>query len=673
MKSNVYKVLAVIFIIIVCYGLTLYKRNEQLDFWFQNKTTYFTENYPAMTTLDAYHWLRYADLYGEVPFDNNTQLPLKQYPDGASMPNKVPMLSYMIDKTKGLFDSGNYNEIYIAGIKLTNILGGLLVIPFILYFFSIGFPAAGILGGLIGNFSYSYYVRASTGRVDTDTLNMFFPFFAAYLIYLMDKSKTSKGIYLYSIILGLTMYLFTWWYEHPGFIIVYFAIFVFFLLIKKVRWKVLGISSLLFILFSYPLNFYRGIFNLYNFIFGNYIVSFFSAPESKSIAFPNILQTITESQKKGISEVIEMMIGNQFLGIAGLILAVAFLIYKWRSLLPLLPMFGLGCLAFYSSNRFSMFLAPFIGVGIGFFVDMILKYGTKYINLNKLNYQVISVPIAFIIFFLTTDMTAYDYIPRPSISRPITQSFLDLKRQLPKHSAVFTWWDYGYAIMDIAELATYHDGGAHGGARTYFVAKGFTSDNQSIMHNIITYIDNKGFDSISDMIKDNKSPDYMLDHVLNYNDNLTNKNTYVYYTNDMIGKYGAMSFFGNWDFNKRESDSTGYQAVNCSSMKNNVLQCRGMNIDLNQGVLNMQSRNIPLKRIDFVDGGYIKDTQKFGFESNLNVIVITNDRYISGIYIVRDEVYDSNFNQQFVLGNYDKSKFEEVYNNFPVARAFRVK
>lgn len=671
MKSNIYKVLAVIFIIIICYGLTLYKRNEQLDFWFQNPSTYFTENYPAMTTLDAYHWLRYADLYGEIPFDNNTQLPLKQYPDGASMPDKVPMLSYMIDKTKGLFDPKGYNEIYIAGIKLTNILGGFLVIPFILYFFSIGFPASGILGGLIGNFSYSYYVRASTGRVDTDTLNMFFPFFAAYLIYLMDKSKTNKGIYFHSVILGLTMYLFTWWYEHPGFVIVYFVIFIFFLIIKKISRKVLVISSLLFIMFSYPMYFYKGIFNLYNFIFGNYIISFFTPPESKSIVFPNILQTITESQKKSISEVIEMMIGNQVLGIAGLILAVAFLIYKWRSLLPMLPMFGLGCLAFYSSNRFSMFLAPFIGVGIGFFIDMILKYGTKYFNFNKLIFQVISVLIAFFVFFFTKGMTAYEYMPRPSISRPITQTFLDLKRQLPKHSAVYTWWDYGYAIMDIAELATYHDGGAHGGARTYFVAKGFISDEQSVMHNIITY--NKGFDSIDDMIKDNKSPSHMLDKVLNYNGDLTNKNTYVYYTNDMIGKYGAMSFFGNWDFNKRESNSDGYQAVSCSSMKNNVLQCRGMDIDLNQGLLQVQNRNIPLKRIVFVDGGYIQDTQRFGFESNLNVIILTNDSYIIGIYIVGNKVYNSNFNQQYILGKYDKDKFEEVYNKFPVARAFRVK
>jgi dolichyl-diphosphooligosaccharide--protein glycosyltransferase len=40
---------------------------------------------------------------------------------------------------------------------------------------------------------------------------------------------------------------------------------------------------------------------------------------------------------------------------------------------------------------------------------------------------------------------------------------------------------------------------------------------------------------------------------------------------------------------------------------------------------------------------------------------------------VEEPAYLSNFNQQFILGNYDRLYFEEVYNNYPVARVLKVK
>jgi dolichyl-diphosphooligosaccharide--protein glycosyltransferase len=36
-------------------------------------------------------------------------------------------------------------------------------------------------------------------------------------------------------------------------------------------------------------------------------------------------------------------------------------------------------------------------------------------------------------------------------------------------------------------------------------------------------------------------------------------------------------------------------------------------------------------------------------------------------------VYRSNFNQMYVLGKYDPTRFEEVYDDFPETRTFRLK
>ena len=57
-----------------------------------------------------------------------------------------------------------------------------------------------------------------------------------------------------------------------------------------------------------------------------------------------------------------------FLGLFGLV------VFKWRLLLPLFPMLALGLLSFQSSNRFIMYLAPFIGIGLGWLLQLGIEW-----------------------------------------------------------------------------------------------------------------------------------------------------------------------------------------------------------------------------------------------------------------------------------------------------------
>jgi undecaprenyl-diphosphooligosaccharide--protein glycosyltransferase len=45
---------------------------------------------------------------------------------------------------------------------------------------------------------------------------------------------------------------------------------------------------------------------------------------------------------------------------------------------------------------------------------------------------------------------------------------------------------------------------------------------------------------------------------------------------------------------------------------------------------------------------------------------------MQGLFLT-EVVYRSNFNQMYVLGKYDPARFEEVYNDFPETRTFRLK
>jgi dolichyl-diphosphooligosaccharide--protein glycosyltransferase len=93
--------------------------------------------------------------------------------------------------------------------------------------------------------------------------------------------------------------------------------------------------------------------------------------------------------------------------------------------------------------------------------------------------------------------------------------------------------------------------------------------------------------------------------------------------------------------------------------------------------MNDGSVDIPLRAALFVNDGYVVDQKIYSknFEADqgyyLQVLMKNNKIYM--ILVADDRLFPTNFNQQFLLGNYDRRYFEEVYNNFPVARVLKVK
>ena len=66
------------------------------------------------------------------------------------------------------------------------------------------------------------------------------------------KAKTERNVLLYSIGAGLSLFLFQWWYERPGFTLAYFMVLVFSLYIQQIRFRTVLLSALLFVLCAHP-------------------------------------------------------------------------------------------------------------------------------------------------------------------------------------------------------------------------------------------------------------------------------------------------------------------------------------------------------------------------------------------------------------------------------------
>lgn len=649
------------------FGLSIYKRYWQLSVWNQQKElTYAKDGRISMTTLDAYYWTRLAKEYKNGKFGDNVTDPLKTYPDSGTYPERPNMIVFLLAKLSTFFKG----DIYMTGIYITPILSSLFIIPMVIYFYRIGFGLIGLAGGLFGTFSYAFYVRSCNGRVDTDSLNLFFPIFVAFFFLMISKTDEKKKQYIYSVIAGFGMLLFNWWYEKYGFGVVYAGTLVIFLLVNRFKIKDIAILTGIYILFSNPVYFFYGLGNLFDFVFKT---GYFHKQgiTLANIAWPNIMETITESNRKSSIEILQMILGNPKVAVIGILGILAVYVLKFKDMIPMWPLLLLGSLAFFSGNRFSMFLAPLAGAGLGFVIFYPLYHLFKYLKINEKLVDVVTALLIFILFFVSAkNITAYNIVLPPSIPTQIVNGFLDIKEKLPKGSPVFTWWDFGYALMDIGEFATYHDGGAHGADRSYFSAKAFVIDDQKKMYNLISAIDNYKFEGINKILDDNKSANKVVESFLNYNSKPKNNNIFILYTADMIGKFGALSFFGEWDFETKSSKPNHYQGINCLEIRGNVLECENALIDMEKGLINGQ---IPVKRVVFVKNGSIDHKLEFPHESDINIELLIVNKQVIGVYVLNEKVYKSNFNQMYILGEYDRNLFEEIYNDFPHTRAFKLK
>jgi dolichyl-diphosphooligosaccharide--protein glycosyltransferase len=141
----------------------------------------------------------------------------------------------------------------------------------------------------------------------------------------------------------------------------------------------------------------------------------------------------------------------------------------------------------------------------------------------------------------------------------------------------------------------------------------------------------------------------------------------------MIWKIYSVTKIGSWDFNERTTKPTDYVELHCFAMVDEVMRCSDGTIDLNRGFMNDGSTDIPLRGALFVDDGYVVDRKDYDHDSGYYLQVLMKNGKAFLTLVADGPLFRSNFNQQYLLGNFDQRYFEEVYNDYPVARVLKVK
>ncbi|KJU83743.1 oligosaccharyl transferase stt3 subunit [Candidatus Magnetobacterium bavaricum] len=710
--------------IVLCMAAVTAVRLHQYGKWKDAPANYFVNDTPIATTLDAFYWVRLARQYKAGTYSKDSADTLRNYPDGIPNPARLPLLCIMIAKLSEFFD----DNLYVTGVYLIMFLSGLFLIPFMVYFSRSGYPAAGIVGGLIGSFSSVYFSRSSVGWIDTDTLNLFFPFLTSLFILLASNVAHKRYTYAYCALTGVTLFVFSYWYTSWHFFIAYLITLVISLLVNKTPAKDILIGTVIFLLISVPGVFgdkLPVVFLIAAFVAAGVMAFVYStdavnnkwikwaitavviaallyqattidratatglisnartfvstyilrnlSDDQPSLNQPTRLSTgvasvaIREVIREPLPDILSYILTNQILSVVGLVLLLLFAVLNVKKTIPLAPVIFVGLMSLLGSSRFVMYLAPLVGVGYGY----ALTVGSGFV-LEKLHVKrpllkellPYALALAFVFFALILKQTSYDYVPSPSITPETYSNFLYMKDRLPHNSVILSWWDNGYAIEDLTKTATFIDGGAQRGNKTYLISHAITSKSQVELYNVISLLNGNGSSVTPEAVLDGSAINSVLDGV-------KNDRLYLLFTRDMILKFA-------WIYSIRGVDPVRHSPrselalvyLQCNTFVNNVYGCNKYQVDMSRGIVN---DTYPIKKAIYIREGAIIQQVDYPRNDGMYLQLFVRDRNVFALYLLNEEVYASNFNQMYVLGKYDKDLYEEVYNNFPVLRLFKVK
>ena len=274
--------------------------------------------------------------------------------------------------------------------------------------------------------------------------------------------------------------------------------------------------------------------------------------------------------------------------------------------------------------------------------------------------------------------------PRPAIPAPVFRDLQILAKQFPAQSRMWTWWDNGFAIVDTTGFGVYHDGAAQYTPQTNLIAASFVESDPRAMHDIIGFVDREGNRGIRRLATPATDLDDLLRRVRSASPPPLEVPVYVLYTPDMLSAYAAMRFLSGRDQRTpAPRGSIGIRWLRCEALVDDKADCAGHIFDLRTGLI--ERRSMPpgqtgewgrLRRAVIVEGGRVvrqRDYTDDGGRARLTMEIIWTSGKVAGVYLLDEPAFESNLNQMYVLGRFDGELFEEVYNDFPYARAFRVR
>jgi dolichyl-diphosphooligosaccharide--protein glycosyltransferase len=149
---------------------------------------------------------------------------------------------------------------------------------------------------------------------------------------------------------------------------------------------------------------------------------------------------------------------------------------------------------------------------------------------------------------------------------------------------------------------------------------------------------------------------------------------FVLLTRYMLDTYPLIDRKGRYDFDAPETrPQQGYDVRTCIPLDAG-LRCskqdrKDLLLDPERGRVNGRSS---IHRLVRVEAGQVLEDRSFEPASGMWMQLVSAPDADSELHILKPFVFESNFNQMYVLGRHDRRLFREVWNGYPAGRAFEL-
>ena len=651
-------------------------RDNQYQVWKDNPEVYFLDQTPLFSTTDASYFLGMARQYnqtGDVNDYNAKRLypHYKQTIDQAEPQDGLtdfPLLSVMIahlspdTSTMSLLKTGN---------SLIPLMAFVMAIGVLLAFGAAGFWLEGAIAAIGAGICYSFLVRTSIGRIDTDILNLGFFYAVLGLTIFAARAHSWRAAIIWAVLAGLTLNLFFWWYE-KAFMGWAFAIGLVWLSFMTSRdWRRPIVLFALFVILSGLIFKDLGIGSSYledNLEFG-------------ALIYPNTFETITELRVVPFDYILSTISGSVVMGIISL-MGLGLFAIRYPVLAVVYGPASIFALAnFLIGNRAVFYSAPMLWFGFAFFMLVLVRLGFRYLPQiwqSQPYAKELTALASFIVLAgsIISINPARDYVPSPTFPKEMMRGFGAMNGNLPENAVIATWWDYGYASRLFNDYATLHDGGGQKTPVTHYVARALLAPSQAETAAILKFLAADGQRGISDNAQSFASAEKAL---------VTGPKAdvppvFLVLTEQMGRWMGSISELGLWDTQtgtpipiaKNPSNKPLFYAENrCNAGEvPSVVICNNVAIDLSKGTVSGQ----PILRAITQS----KNGNQFigqGFHENAATILHLSDIENAGTRVLsfHERLGQTTFHRLFHLGQIEPEHFELVYDDYPHMRIYQVR
>ena len=391
-----------------------------------------------------------------------------------------------------------------------------------------------------------------------------------------------------------------------------------------------------------------------------------SSLESQKSFIPN--PPVKELQKTNLSGIADITTGNKLLFALAVLGFLLLLVRKPLKVIPLAPLVVLGGASVKAGIRFSMFLTPVVGIGLGVFLHTLKEVLLSKVNKLNKSYTPVIYAAVCVLIVLFSNKKSLSFVSHPIISPGSAKAMLKIESLTPKNARILAWWDIGYPIQYYSNRRTFTDGGNQNRYLIYLTALTFTSTDPEDAYKFVSIATNgRALRKFLSQLKRSESIEISLDSVGKVKPRVP---VFVLFTDYYLHLIPLIYKMGTWDpKNKRPSPPTIIPTPGCRR-SGAYIRCEDLYINLKNFTARTKYGSFPIKEIISSDGRFtIKRNTPNPY--GLNWVLAKGNGLTYG-YLVDDMALNSMLFKMYFLRAPSIGPFKLVFDNFPWGVLYKV-